>query len=103
MLAPTCKGPLRATRGSVNLTSVVGSSTPVIATNGASTVNVQKLNAYVLVILRPYPAYAMLIFFSFSGTEGATAIKSATVDTAVTGKNFAGKVTITKNGDPNPS
>lgn len=45
----------------------------------------------------------LIAHFSFSGTDGATAIKSATVDTAATGKNFAGKVTITKNGDPNPS
>jgi len=68
--------------GSVNVASALAASTPVVATNGAFTVNVQNFNP---------------------GTDGATAIKSATVDTTGTGKSFAGAVTITKNGDPNPT
>jgi len=37
-----------------------------------------------------------------SGTDGATTVKSATLDTTGQGKTFSGKVSVVKDGNPSP-
>lgn len=67
--------------GTVSLADI-DTSTAAVATNGLFNVLATNFNG---------------------GVDGATALKSATVDTTGTGKSFPGTVTIVKNGNPNPA